>query len=193
MSQNTIETNHFYLRPFDHKKDFSLSYEMWNDNEILEMMECPPCAKEEIKTKLERYQSWMDRFSFTNFAVFTKDTNDFVGSAGMSLFHDPDGDRLPITPINSEKYSHSDIELGYVLHKKYWGKGYATELAQACVEFVFHNHPDIKRIVAVTVLNNIASQHILSKIGFKFITNIISKEYGKEKFFVLNRPEGRKI
>jgi RimJ/RimL family protein N-acetyltransferase len=186
MSQNTIETNNFYLRHFDCKEDFALSYGLWNDNEILEMMQCTPCTKEEIKSKLERYQSWMERFAFTNFAVFTKDTNDFVGSAGMSLFHDPDGDRLPIPRISSAKYSYSDIELGYVLHKKYWGKGCATELAKACVEFVFRNNPDIKRIVAVTALSNLASQHILSKLGFNFVTDIISKEYRKEKFFVLN-------
>ena len=131
----------------------------------------------------------MNRLGMTNFAVFFKGTDDFVGSCGISLFHDPDHERNPLSPINSEKYLNRDIEIGYVLHKKYWGKGYATELAKACVNFAFNNNPDIKRIVAVTAPNNIASQRVLSKIGFKFVQEINSKEYGKEKFFVIKKEE----
>lgn len=187
MSSKIIETQNFYIRAFDPVKDFDLSYGLWNDPDILEMMECSPCTREKIKEKLTRYKLWMDRFNLTSFAVFAKNSDDFVGSCGMSLFHDPDGDRLPIEPINSEKYSFSEVELGYVLHKKYWGKGHATELAKACIEFVFNSHLEVKRIVAVTLPNNLVSQKILSKLGFKFVADINSKEYGKEKFFVLNR------
>jgi len=74
-------------------------------------MECPPCTKEDIKEKLARYKLWMDKFGFTNFAVFTKDSDDFVGSCGMSLFHDPDNDRNPLQVINSDKYLNRDVEI----------------------------------------------------------------------------------
>ena len=182
-----IKTEHFYLKPFDSVKDFDLSYNLWNDEDVLKSMECPACSKQDIVEKLDRYKFWMDKFGFTNFAVFEKNSDDFVGSSGMSLFHDPDNNRNQLQPINSSKYLNSDIELGYVLHKKYWGKGYAFELAKACVEHIFHKYSDINRIVAVTVVNNIASQKILSKLGFQFVADIKSKEYGKEKSYVLNR------
>ena len=184
-----IKTKNFYLCPFHPKNDFNLSYNLWNDKDVLNSMECKACTKEDIVKKLARYEVWMNKFGFTNFAVFTKESDDFVSSCGMSLFHDPDNDRNPLTPINSKKYLNSDIEIGYVLHKKYWGKGYATELAKSCITFVFNNYPDIKRIVAVTVPNNITSQKVLSKIGFKFLQEINSKEHGKEFFFVRNRTK----
>lgn len=184
-----IKTEDFYLRPFHEIEDFDLSYRLWECKNITESMECEPCTKEEIKTKLERYKLWMDKFGFTNFAVFTRNTDDFVGSCGISLFHDPDNDRNPLEQMNGEKYLNRDVELGYVLHKKYWGKGYATQLAKSCVDFVFDNNPDIHRIVAVTTPSNIASQKVLSKVGFKFESNVESKEYGKEKFFIVKRQK----
>ena len=185
MNNITIKTDNFYLRPFHKKDDFELCHNLWNDVDILKSMDCPACTKEDIKRKLERYELWMAKFGFTNFAVFTKDSDDFVGSCGISLFHDPDGDRNPLRPINGEKYLSRDIEIGYVLHKKYWGQGYATALAKACVNFAFSADCNIKRIVAVTTPNNIASQNVLLKIGFKFEKEVTSREYGKENFYVI--------
>jgi GrpB-like predicted nucleotidyltransferase (UPF0157 family) len=186
---NIIETKNFYLRPFHPQDDFDLSFNLWNDADVLEAMECPACTREDIETKLARYELWMDKLGFTNFAVFSKEADEFVGSCGMSLFHDPDSDRNPLASINSDKYLNRDIEIGYVLYKQYWGKNYATELAKACVEFVFDHNLDITRIVAVTVPSNIASQKVLAKIGFKLAQEVNSKEYGKEKFYVLKNKD----
>lgn len=188
-----IRTDNFYLRPFHKKDDFDLSYNLWNDEDVLKSMECKPCTKADIQKKLTRYELWMNKLGFTNFAVFAKDSNDFVGSCGMSLFHDPDNDRNPLHGSNLNKYLNRDIELGYVLHKKYWGKGYATELAKACVNFVFSTDSSIKRIVAVTVPSNTASQNVLLKTGFKFGKEIVSKEYGKENFYIINRTKDAEI
>lgn len=135
----------------------------------------------------------MNKFGFTNFAVFTKGSHDFVGSCGMSLFCDPDNDRNLLPPINSSQYLNRDVELGYVLHKMYWGKGYATELAKACVDFIFNNYPDIQRIVAFTVKNNIKSQKVLSKVGFYFIEEMKNSKYGNEKFYVTYRQDDAPI
>ena len=182
-----IETKDFYLREFNQVEDFNLSFNLWSDSDIVTMMECEPFTKEKITEKLARYKAWMDRFGFTNFAVFDKVSGDFVGSCGMSLFHDPHGDRNPLEIVNGSKYENRDIELGYVLHKKYWGKGVATQLAKACVDFVFENNHDIKRIVAVTTLTNIASQKVLNKLGFEFVKKVFTQEYGWERFYVLKR------
>ncbi|MFQ3307696.1 MAG: RimJ/RimL family protein N-acetyltransferase [Candidatus Midichloriaceae bacterium] len=188
-----IETNNFYLRPFHKEDDFKLCYNLWNDKNVLESMECKALKKIDIEDKLSRYKAWMDKFGFTNFAVFAKGSDDFVGSCGISLFHDPENDRNPLPAINLERYFNNDVELGYVLYKKYWGKGYATELAKACVDFIFNNYPDIQRIVAVTFLNNTKSQNVLSKLGFEFIKDVKSLKYGKEKFYVTYGKEDAPI
>ena len=177
-----IQTNNFYLRPFDPKDDFELCYDLWYDEEVIKPMGINPNdPKEDIKIKLERYELFMKSYGFTNFAVFKNDTSEFIGSCGLGVFHDPDKDHNPLG------YNSEEVELGYLFYKKYWGRGYATELACACCNYIFNSYPNINRIVAVTFPTNIASQKVLLKTGFKFVCDVESKEYGKEKFYVLNR------
>ncbi|MBV8801388.1 MAG: GNAT family N-acetyltransferase [Gammaproteobacteria bacterium] len=85
------------------------------------------------------------------FAVFEKESGHFIGQAG--LFHLGFYDKQP------------DIELAYRLYKQYWGKGYATELAKALLDWGFL-HLDISKIVAGAEPENIASQRVLMKSGF---------------------------
>ncbi len=186
MNNTVLENQQFYLRPFT-QDDFWLLYNLRNEKAVIDMMQCNPLSEEKILSILERYQSLMDSYNFTNFAVFSKNTNDFVGSCGFSLFHDPDLDRNILNPINSKKYENRDVEIGYVLRQKYWGQGYAKQIAKLCIDYLFKNNPDISRIVAVTALSNLASQKVLEALGFEFIQNIQSKEYGLEKFYLLNK------
>jgi GrpB-like predicted nucleotidyltransferase (UPF0157 family) len=58
-----------------------------------------------------------------------------------------------------------EIELAYRLHKQYWGKGYATELASALIKWGFQQL-DISKIVAGAEPENIVSQKVLMKAGF---------------------------
>jgi ribosomal-protein-alanine N-acetyltransferase len=56
--------------------------------------------------------------------------------------------------------------MGYALHPDYWGKGYATEAAQAIVNFGF-KHLKMHRIWATCDVKNKASEKILKKCGMK--------------------------
>jgi ribosomal-protein-alanine N-acetyltransferase len=55
-------------------------------------------------------------------------------------------------------------ELGYVLHDKFKGRGIATELANALLEYGFEQI-NLPEIFAVTVKENIPSQKVLLKAG----------------------------
>jgi len=57
-------------------------------------------------------------------------------------------------------------EIGYVLIPSERGKGYCTEAAQIAVDYLFMSK-DIVRIQATTHTENVASQKILVKTGFK--------------------------
>lgn len=59
------------------------------------------------------------------------------------------------------------IDLGYRLMKKYWGEGYATEAAHACLIHGLHNL-GMTEIVGRTASENKASVRVLEKIGMKF-------------------------
>jgi len=70
--------------------------------------------------------------------------------------------------LEAENESGSgDVEIGYDVGRNFWGRGIATEAAQAVLRFAFEN-TSVERIVGVAVKDNIGSQRVLEHIGFSF-------------------------
>ncbi|MBP9777840.1 MAG: GNAT family N-acetyltransferase [Rickettsiaceae bacterium] len=110
-------------------------------------------TNEEVKEYLNFAINYEEKHGMGFFLVFEKESGDFVGEAGLFhlLFDD----------------TQSEIEVAYHLHKKFWSKGYATELTRTLVKWGFQ-HLSINRLVASTYPDNIASQKALKKSGFDF-------------------------
>lgn len=53
-------------------------------------------------------------------------------------------------------------ELGYVLNKNYWSKGYMTEACKEFIKYLFEKK-NIHRIEAMADVRNIASQKVMEK------------------------------
>jgi [ribosomal protein S5]-alanine N-acetyltransferase len=64
-----------------------------------------------------------------------------------------------------------NAELGYWLAEAYWGNGIITRAIKEIVEFAFKTY-DITRIYARPFGNNLASQKVLEKTGFKLEARI---------------------
>jgi ribosomal-protein-alanine N-acetyltransferase len=62
--------------------------------------------------------------------------------------------------------AHRHAELGYWIGVPFWGRGYATEAANAAVAFGFETLC-LHRIYAHHFAGNTASQHVLEKIGMR--------------------------
>lgn len=58
-------------------------------------------------------------------------------------------------------------ELGYVLGSKYWGQGIVTEAVKIAVAAVFRERKELERVEALVDVDNIGSQRVLEKAGFK--------------------------
>jgi ribosomal-protein-alanine N-acetyltransferase len=58
-------------------------------------------------------------------------------------------------------------EVVYHLTKNNWGKGFATELGRAALRFGFEER-GFDRIVAITKPPNLASIHVMEKLGMQF-------------------------
>ncbi len=87
------------------------------------------------------------------FSVFEKETGSFIGQAG--LFHLGYDD------------TQTDIEVAYRLLEKFWGKGFATELANALIEWGFAHLP-VKKLVGGAWVANVASNRVLKKVGMHY-------------------------
>ena len=83
------------------------------------------------------------------FAITLRDTCEFCGGVGLRIEAD-----------------HQRAELGYWLGVPYWGRGYATEAAQAVVRYGFET-VGLRRIYASYIPENVASGRVLEKIGMR--------------------------
>lgn len=79
-------------------------------------------------------------------------------------------ERATGTPIGMHLLNHmrgeSLIQVGYLLYREYWGRGYATEMAARVLAHGF-TELGLPEIHGITDLPNLASQRVLLKIGLR--------------------------
>ena len=73
-------------------------------------------------------------------------------------------DRL-IGFVNEVERKDRSIELGYVIHPDYWGKGYATEMLKAVIEMLLET--GFSQIITGAFDDNSASIRVMEKCGMR--------------------------
>lgn len=157
---NTIETKRLVAR-LAGDDDLKEIHALYSDPDVrtfyyftkYQIYDMAMCAE-----SIEFWKSHFENCGIPRFMWFEKDTGKFVGTGGFA-FYDP----------QKENFENGCVEVSYQLCKDSWGKGYATEIAQSLVDFAFENYP-VTRLCAATVSDNIASQRVLEKSGFKLIS-----------------------
>lgn len=76
----------------------------------------------------------------------------------------------------------SRAEIGYMIGKKYWNKGYMTEALREVISFGF-NKMGLNRIEALCMLDNAASVKVLEKVGMKFEGVLRQHLFAKGRFY----------
>ena len=59
------------------------------------------------------------------------------------------------------------VEVGWRLHERFWGKGYATEAARESLRFGFEDLA-LDEIVAMTVPDNVRSRAVMHRLGMTY-------------------------
>ena len=67
---------------------------------------------------------------------------------------------------------HTDIErinaeVGYWLGHAYWGRGIATTAVRLLTAHAFAANPELRRLYAMPLVNNVASARVLEKAGYR--------------------------
>lgn len=104
-----------------------------------------------FKWWIDLYETNYDNDFKYNFAVSLKDNNKIIGWDGFGAID----------------YFYTDNEIYYLIGKEYWENGYATEAMTALIHYYF-NKMGLKRIIALAKPENISSNRVIQKIGFKF-------------------------
>lgn len=68
-----------------------------------------------------------------------------------------------------------DLDLGYRITPKLWGKGYGYEIADALFQLA-KNQKNIHKIIASTAADNLGSKAILEKLGLEFKRETTNQE-----------------
>ncbi|MEO7530298.1 MAG: GNAT family N-acetyltransferase [Sediminibacterium sp.] len=146
-----IETERLYLRQWK-PTDAATYIAMNHDQHVMEFF---PATLTETQSldHMNRMISQIDEKGYGLFAVETKADHSFIGFTGFSH---PTFDAY-FTPC---------IEIGWRLVESYWNKGFATEAAEACLNFGFKKLA-LTDIYSFTFVDNIRSEKVMQKIGMK--------------------------
>ncbi|MBE2222030.1 MAG: GNAT family N-acetyltransferase [Anaerolineae bacterium] len=99
-------------------------------------------------------------------AIVLKETGQLIGNCGLRL----------------KSADAFEADIGYELSPKYWGKGYATEAAQAMVNLGFTQF-GLHRITTHCLAENIGSARVLEKVGMQFEGRLRENEFFKGRYW----------
>lgn len=74
--------------------------------------------------------------------------------------------------------SGKEADIGWIIDKRYWGKGFATQAANLLIEYLEKNL-QIEEIVAYCDARNIPSQKVMEHIGMKRVGSNGIRNYSK--------------
>ena len=148
-------------------EDLPLLYDLYDDELVTRYVE-PLYEYEEEKLFTEKYiENMYGFYGYGLWLVFHKESGELVGRMGISIRN--------IDGIDEN-------ELGYIVHRKYRGQGYAKEVCNAIITYA-KDVLDIEKIYILTRSENVESIGLTRDLGFEYKSDIIQggDEY---KFFV---------
>lgn len=159
-----IRTDRLILREFE-PSDVDNLLTLYADPQVMRYLDNETWDRDRIETQvlpafLAEYQRYR-RYGY--FAAETADGS-FVG-------------RIALHPVIMEtgpnglwRHAPTDdadtVSIGYRLRRRDWGRGFATEAADAVVRLAFDRY-GIDRAVATTMAVNKGSRRVLERIGFR--------------------------
>ena len=169
----TLETENLILRPFK-DEDVDDYFGVLDSPEVRRWLHIPE--------SLDRSDAWQQMAWFLgqwelrgtgHWALEEKDSGQFVGRAGL---HRP------------ERHDWPGVEVGWVLHPDYWGKGYATEAGAAAVRYGFEEF-QVDKLFSCILPENHRSQAVAKRLGFEFLEERVLAFFPKlpHGIWVLNR------
>lgn len=156
-----LETDRLVLRHLI-PDDLDDLYALYRDPEIRRYFPDGTLTYEETKEELEWFLNGHPQHPELGlWATIYKENNQFIGRCGL----------LPWTIEGTY-----EVEIAYLLAKEYWGKGLATEAAQAIAQYAFEQL-HLSRLICMMFPENLASQRVASHIGMTLEKEIVD-EFG---------------
>jgi RimJ/RimL family protein N-acetyltransferase len=163
-----LETPRLRLRRTRHA-DIPALITLWTDPEVTRHMGGPRDKHTLTKVFTEAAD---DPYAevFDLWPVEEKASGEVVGDCGL---------------IQKQIEGLDEIELVYVISRSRWGRGYATEVAQALKQHAFEVL-DLKRIVALIDPKNAGSRRVAEKVGMLLDRQVIRPDGKTRELFTID-------
>lgn len=147
MRKYLIKTRHLGLR-FIREEDVVFLKEIDKDPAVKQFFPEGTLSTREIKEFIAESIELLKSDNLPCFVIFKLKTGEFVGEAYFG------------------QLETGETKIGYLLHKKYWHRGYATEVVKGLINWA-NKHLDIDYLFAFGDKNNTATFRVLEKCGLK--------------------------
>ncbi len=118
----------------------------------------------ETAEAVERWEEEWDDEGFGLFAVELLASGELAGFVGLSV------------PSFLPEVEH-EVEIGWRLGRQFWGQGYASEGAQATLEFALQDR-GLDRVISIHRKGNTASENVMRKLGMELERETTHPLYG---------------
>lgn len=162
-----IETARLTLRRF--RDDDRNTVARWNADPDFTRHLSGVQTREQSDEAFDRWRRHWAEHRFGLLAVEWRETGELIGRTGPQ-FH---------------RLWAGEPEVGWALDPAWWGRGIATEAGAASVAWAFGDlgYP---RLVSITTEANVASRHVMAKLGFALHARVPS-EWGELWVHALDR------
>ncbi|MED4035918.1 GNAT family N-acetyltransferase [Niallia taxi] len=153
-----IETERLTLRPFN-ENDLDIIMNLYSNEEIMRYMPNDVMSAERAQKHLNKVVSDWEGKPQVNFemAVISKNDQEKIGRSRIHL-----------------NYETDTAMIGWLLLKQGWGKGYATEMTRALIDYSF-DVLNVHRVCALCNPKNVGSWRVLEKCNMRREAHFIQK------------------
>ncbi|GCE18484.1 GNAT family N-acetyltransferase [Dictyobacter kobayashii] len=162
-----LTTERLILRDFD-ERDWKPTLEYQSDPEFLRFNPWHERTELDVHSLIRMFINWGRERPRKKYqlAIVLRKNNQLIGNCGLRMSH-----------------AQADMaDLGYELDRHYWGYGYATEASRALLAFGFEQL-QLHRIWAYCLSENVASAHVLEKIGMRYEGSQLESEWMKGRWW----------
>lgn len=157
-----FESERMEFRPLSNS-DLDLVIEQWTDPDVVKYVADKTYSKEELADEMPIIVRRCGGGCIGIWCLIDKASREKMGTA-ILLPLPVESDDTDWDLLKGEQLPEGEIEIGYILKKSAWGKGYATEACKRLLRFAFEVSP-LQEIVATIDADNLASRNVLEKCG----------------------------
>lgn len=160
------ESERVFFRPYT-QADFIALHRILSDKKTM-VAWGHGFSKKESEEWLEKQLAHYQQYGFGIWAIVEKKSGKIIGNAGLNY-----------AEINLKSKTQKIVEIGYLLHRDFWGKGYGSEAARICAKYGFETL-GLEEVYCLIKEDNLSSLKVAKKLSMQKVGEYLKSSKGKK-------------